>query len=104
MKGNQPMNTKIEDSIGKGDSLQCKIDLNILKEELKNKYNICVSNDAGDYICNYAYFNSLNSFEKHCPHALCLFVHIPSFDEINQDIQFNFALDLLRAISGNVNC
>ena len=45
------------------------------------KYEI--SEDAGSYLCNFAYFTALQTIKQHQLQTQCLFVHVPVPNDIN---------------------
>jgi len=59
--------------------LTCKLDLERICESLICKGHQCkVSEDAGNYLCNFVYFLSNNKFNEN-PDVSVLFFHIPEF-------------------------
>lgn len=71
-------NKKISDE-WKESRLNCKLDLEKICESLICKgYQCQVSEDAGNYLCNYVYFLSNSKFYK-SPDVYVLFFHIPEF-------------------------
>ncbi|PPD81826.1 hypothetical protein GOBAR_DD21249 [Gossypium barbadense] len=65
---------------------------------LKNKgYAAMTSNDAGLFICNYVYYQSLRFAEQKGHKSL--FVHVPLFSTINEETQMQFVASLLEAIA-----
>ncbi len=55
-----------------------------------------VSDNPGSYVCNYIYYTSLY---KTLPLRIpAMFVHVPTFEAIKQEDQFNFVHALLTAI------
>jgi len=72
-------------------------------EELKNvlhKDNTPteVSTDAGRFLCNYIYYQSLHFSTLNKTHSL--FLHVPSFDTIGHDTQIEYVRSLISHISG----
>ena len=58
-----------------------------------------VSSDPGRFVCNFIYFKSLMRAAAHnCWHAL--FVHVPPFAAVKEEVQQQFAISLLGRISG----
>lgn len=71
--------------------LYSPIDIDKLIKQLNQENKICYkSSDAGEYICNYLYFEVLNKHE--CP---ALFVHIPDFQTDEEYLLLN---DFLKKI------
>ena len=48
-----------------------------------------VSNDAGKYLCNYIFYNSLKYYEK-TPYVLATFIHRPLFEKYSREPDLNF--------------
>lgn len=69
----------------------------ILKILKKKGYDVMISDDAGRFVCNYVYYQSLR-FAKQKGHK-CLFVHVPLFSRIDEDTQMQFVTSLLEAIA-----
>ena len=71
-------------------------------ENLKAKgHNVGKSLSAGEYICNYTYFCSLNQKQvgvKYPDRVDTLFCHVPTFEEIPEPAQQKFLLDLITEI------
>jgi len=61
------------------------LDLERLEEQLQSTGPIVVSEDAGDYLCNYIYYLLLRSFKGQG--KAVLFVHIPFFEEQLEDLE-----------------
>lgn len=75
-----------------------------LKEKLKsNNYNVFISEDAGNYLCNNIYFHGLKLINKNNLKTKMIFIHIPKTKEISSidglaDIfneSLNWVFDLL---------
>jgi len=63
-----------------------------------------VSDDAGTYVCNYAYYLSLRECERlrnQIQNEICdaVFVHMPRFVHLNEEIQFQFLVELITKLS-----
>lgn len=59
-----------------------------------------LSDDAGAFVCNWTYCSSLHLCN--CKGAglwHSLFVHVPNFDAISQDIQMKFVANLMDHLS-----
>lgn len=54
-----------------------------LKNKLENKYNVIISNDAGNYLCNNIYYNGLKYIKENTLKAKMIFIHIPKIDNIS---------------------
>ena len=101
----------------KGICHRLSTDLNTkrVKDHLVEKgYEVCLSGDAGRFLCNYIYFQSLDAtlkLKKGKKGADCgstaadgvqihaLFVHVPPFHDIPRDTQINFTIELLESIT-----
>lgn len=70
------------------------------KGELKGEgFEAHVSYHAGCFLCNWIYFRSLRQrkiYNKNNWYPL--FVHVPLFSEISQELQLNFLLSLFHHI------
>ena len=76
--------------------LTTTLNLDVLRDRLiKDNFDVEVSDDAGQYLCNYTYYQSL---QKITPSANVLFVHIPPLDKIPLSIQDQFLTALVRAL------
>jgi pyrrolidone-carboxylate peptidase len=53
--------------------------------------------DAGDYLCNYLYYQALWT----APEALCGFVHVPPFEVLAREEQASILSDLLELVKTN---
>ncbi|GMH01591.1 hypothetical protein Nepgr_003430 [Nepenthes gracilis] len=62
----------------------------------KRGYDVMLSKDAGRFVCNYVYYHSLQFAEQRGHKSL--FVHVPLFSEIDEEIQIKFTASLLEAI------
>ncbi|KAL5723821.1 pyroglutamyl-peptidase I [Ranunculus cassubicifolius] len=66
-------------------------------KQLKQQgFDVGISNDAGRFVCNYIYYHSLRIAEE--KGHTCIFVHVPLFSIIDEDIQMEFAAAMLEAI------
>ena len=66
-------------------SLNTKIDVNILLNLENIKKHASFSVDPGRFVCNYIYFLSLYFTQK--VNETSIFIHVPSFQRMNFDIQ-----------------
>ena len=73
--------------------LHSKVDIDSLINSLNQSKEICYkSTDAGEYICNYLYFEVLNNHSNQC-----IFVHIPNYQTVDEYIHLNdFLLKLIK--------
>ncbi|KAJ7237015.1 hypothetical protein O6H91_16G006300 [Diphasiastrum complanatum] len=61
-------------------------------------FEVALSDDAGRFVCNYVYYHSLcHAAAAHG--TQCIFVHVPLFSRIKEDIQMKFAAALLEIIA-----
>ncbi|XP_008793297.2 pyrrolidone-carboxylate peptidase-like isoform X1 [Phoenix dactylifera] len=60
----------------------------------KMGYDVMPSDDAGRFVCNYVYYQSLRFAEQH--RIKSLFVHVPLFLTIDENSQMQFAASLLE--------
>ncbi|KAL5537536.1 hypothetical protein UlMin_040263 [Ulmus minor] len=74
----------------------CSIE-EILKIMKKKGYDVTISDDAGRFVCNYVYYQSLRFAEQKGHKSL--FVHVPLFSRIDEQTQMRFAASLLEAIA-----
>ena len=73
MGGNQPRNAQIDKNEDLTHSKRSGFLLPMMSQKLKAKGHECsVSMDAGDYICNYAYYRNLMAREKFCEVENCV--------------------------------
>ncbi|CAJ1977872.1 unnamed protein product [Sphenostylis stenocarpa] len=60
-------------------------------------YDVMTSDDAGRFVCNYVYYHSLRFTEQNGLKSL--FVHVPLFSTIDEEIQMQFAASVLEVIA-----
>ena len=72
--------------------------VNILKNNEKYKYNCNESNDAGLYVCNWIFYHSSHLCAGN-ENEYSLFVHVPLFKVISEEIQTQFVIDLVNEIA-----
>ena len=56
-------------------------------------FDVAVSCDAGRYVCNFTYYISIGKCTHH-QRLYCLFVHVPPFECIPEEVQ----LEVLQAV------
>ena len=56
---------------------------NLKKLFEKNGFNVVISKDAGNYLCNNIYYNGLKHIRENNLKCKMIFVHIPQIDNIN---------------------
>ncbi|KAF3778955.1 Pyrrolidone-carboxylate peptidase [Nymphaea thermarum] len=69
----------------------------ITKALAKMGYEVMSSEDAGRFVCNYVYYQSLRFAEEHGMKSL--FVHFPLFLTISEDTQMKFIASLLEMLA-----
>lgn len=73
---------KIETTGKNNDFYKTNYDYNYLKNRLEDKYNVIISNDAGNYLCNNIYYNGLKYIKENNLKTKMIFIHIPKIDNI----------------------
>ncbi len=73
---------KIETTGKNNDFYKTNYDYNYLKNRLEDKYNVIISNDAGNYLCNNIYYNGLKHIKENNLKTKMIFIHIPKIDNI----------------------
>ncbi len=77
----------------------------VLKDTLEiNNYNVLISYDAGNYLCNNVFFRALNFKQKNDLKSKVGFIHIPTIDNI-EDIKHlaRTILDYINTLSDIFN-
>ncbi|KAM3752342.1 hypothetical protein ACB098_03G010900 [Castanea mollissima] len=69
----------------------------ITKALAKMGYEVMTSDDVGRFVCNHAYYHSLQFAEQNGNKSL--FVHVPLFLTIDEDTQMQFAASLLEVLA-----
>ncbi|KAL6841901.1 hypothetical protein ACP4OV_028413 [Aristida adscensionis] len=69
----------------------------LTKSLQKIGYDAVPSDDPGLFVCNYVYYHSLRLAEQHGMKSL--FVHVPSFTAIPEDVQMQFVASLLEILT-----
>lgn len=118
--GWKPKHEKI--SVEKELGLKLSTDLNVKNTRdglIQKGFDVCISGDAGRFLCNYIYWESLNmltAVEEEGPtnndggndpidcNLHSLFVHFPNFEYIPMDVQVAFTMELLESISKSIIC
>ena len=99
MAGNQPRNLPITEKLPKNGKLLTCLDVDSLQKKLAQEGFPCyVSDSAGQYICNYMYFCSLENIQKTGKDISSLFVHVGEFSDISKEIQLKFFNSLISEI------
>jgi pyroglutamyl-peptidase len=57
-----------------------------------------ISYSAGTYLCNHIYFTTLNFIHMHNLNTQAIFVHVPSRDHIDLDLQYAGLQTILRSL------
>ena len=94
-EGEQPRDQPINASMKMGERLENKVDVPGLAARLPGKFE--PNEDAGEYVCNYCYFNALEAVGKKVKGAL--FVHIPIFKVIDLKTQAQNVADLVQVLN-----
>ncbi len=92
-------NLKIE-TIGRkgGIFYKTKQDYETLADRLKENYEVTISNDAGDYLCNNLYFYGLKYIEENSLGTKMIFVHLPMLGQIEDiDKMAEMFTEILRS-------
>eukprot|EP00243_Klebsormidium_subtile_P003646 TRINITY_DN17234_c0_g1_i1.p1 TRINITY_DN17234_c0_g1~~TRINITY_DN17234_c0_g1_i1.p1 ORF type:complete len:243 (+),score=13.97 TRINITY_DN17234_c0_g1_i1:497-1225(+) len=63
----------------------------------KQGFDCAPSTDAGRFVCNYVYYHSLRHALIHGTESL--FVHVPAFEVVGEDVQLEFVVALLRTLN-----
>jgi pyroglutamyl-peptidase len=69
----------------------------LTKSLRKIGHDVVPSDDAGRFVCNYVYYHSLRFAEQHGIKSL--FVHVPLFLTIDEEVQMHFAASLLELLA-----
>ena len=77
-------------------SLNTKVDVNKLLNLENIKKHAVFSVDPGRFVCNYIYFLSLYFTQK--VHETSIFIHVPSFEKMNFDIQLKCITSIIQNI------
>jgi pyroglutamyl-peptidase len=104
--GRQPRNVPIRPEDGGVDRcLRTTIPVDAVVQTLRGKGHDCVvSDDAGRYLCNWIYWESLRAAAACAAaapnrNAHALFVHVPPFAAVPEETQRTFLIDLLAAVA-----
>ena len=75
---------KIETKGCDTDFYETNYDYSNIKKKLENKkYNVIISNDAGNWFCNNLYYNGLKYIHNEKLKCKMIFIHIPQIDNID---------------------
>jgi len=103
--------TQSTNFINDGNKIKQKIDKNVKEKYIKsltdvenivqiinkeNKSNCSVSNDAGDYLCNYIYYKTIEFCKKN-ENVISIFIHIPVLEKINFEKTLSFFKESINA-------
>ena len=84
--GQAPLNKdtiKIEIKGKKEDEYKTNYDYNLLMQRLNDSYDIVISNDAGNYLCNNIYYYGLKYIKENNLKTNMIFIHIPKLNNIS---------------------
>ena len=87
MRGNKPRNQPICKDLSVDDCCMTTLELENAIDSL-NDDKICISDDAGEYICNYMFYRALETAKSLCTdgrkcHAM--FLHMPAFKSLSEE-------------------
>ncbi len=102
-RGCQPKKQEIAPGRGLNSALRCGLPLESICEQLAGQgYNVEVSDNAGRFLCNYMYYCSAAAAQAHGGwHPL--FVHVPSFETVDEATQREFVVAVIREVAGHVD-
>ncbi|GAB2218644.1 hypothetical protein Droror1_Dr00001870 [Drosera rotundifolia] len=69
----------------------------ITTELAKKGYEVMASDDAGRFVCNYVYYQSLRFAEQNGMKSL--FVHVPLFLTVDEETQMQFVASLMKVLA-----
>ena len=75
----------------------CCFDLDPVCSDLCDE-KVRVSDNAGEYICNYMFYSALKHAEK-IDSCTALFVHFPTFQNVAQEEQVTFVKALIKKLA-----
>ena len=87
---------KIETISNGEEKIETNYNYNDIKSLLEKKYNVILSKNAGNYLCNNIYYNGLKYIRENNLKSKMLFIHIPKIDNINN-------IELLSKILEKIN-
>lgn len=101
-RGCQPRKQEIAPGRGLLTALRCGLPLESICEQLAGQgYNVEVSDNAGRFLCNYVYYRSTAAALAYGQwHSL--FVHVPSFETVDEATQREFVVAVVRAVVDHV--
>eukprot|EP01124_Arcella_intermedia_P015714 TRINITY_DN2228_c0_g1_i2.p1 TRINITY_DN2228_c0_g1~~TRINITY_DN2228_c0_g1_i2.p1 ORF type:complete len:219 (-),score=60.15 TRINITY_DN2228_c0_g1_i2:93-659(-) len=80
--------------------LTTTLPLEDILEDVGKKYPAKISFDAGRFLCNYLYYQSLHVSQINGTKSV--FIHVPPFQVIDQPTQLAFARELLITIASKI--
>lgn len=86
---------KIEIKANMEDFYETNYDYSKLHNNIENKYNVVLSNDAGNYLCNNLYYYGLKYIYENNLKTKMIFIHIPKINNIS-DIRLMADLFIVR--------
>lgn len=87
---------KIETISNGEEEIETNYNYNDIKSLLEKKYNVILSKNAGNYLCNNIYYNGLKYIKENDLKSKMIFIHIPKIDNINN-------IELLSKILEKIN-
>ena len=79
------------------DSYKCKLDLSLIHSEIEKSHKVAISNDAGDYLCNFVYYLSCTQWHNE-KNVFPIFIHIPDLKTINLEDIFLCFVGFLESV------
>lgn len=64
-------------------SYDTNFDYTSIKKKLEKEYNVIISNNAGNYLCNNIYYYGLKMIKENKLKTKMIFIHIPKIEEIS---------------------
>lgn len=75
---------RIETIAKADDSFKTNYDYSIIKQVLESKYDVNISTDAGNYLCNNLYYHGLKYISENDLDTKMIFIHVPKIDNISK--------------------
>ena len=75
-------------------------DYSVLHNKLRKEYEVIISNDAGNYLCNNIYYNGLEYIIENKLKTKMIFIHIPNKEKIT-DIERLSKMFSIKGVDSN---
>ena len=75
-------------------------DYSVLYNKLRKEYEVIISNDAGNYLCNNIYYNGLEYIIENKLKTKMIFIHIPNKEKIT-DIERLSKIFSIKGVNPN---